>query len=86
MVDDVTRKCRAAIPDTSICGRRVAREVAALSERRGKPGMSVSDNGTELTSNAILTFYPTQDRTALHRARTAHAERLCREFQRAQAR
>jgi len=22
-------------------------------ERRGKPGMSVSDNGTELTSNAI---------------------------------
>tara|TARA_R110001592_G_scaffold176589_2_gene416557 strand:+ start:450 stop:683 length:234 start_codon:yes stop_codon:yes gene_type:complete len=23
-------------------------------ERRGKPGMIVSDNGTELTSNAIL--------------------------------
>lgn len=27
-----------------------------LIERRGKPGMIVSDNGTELTSNAILTF------------------------------
>ena len=54
MVDDVTRKCLAAIPDTSILGRRVARELTALIERRGKPGMIVSDNGTELTSNAIL--------------------------------
>ncbi len=54
VVDDVTRECLAAIPDTSISGRRVARELAALIERRGKPGMFVSDNGTELTSNAIL--------------------------------
>lgn len=38
----------------SISGRRVARELTALIERRGKPGMIVSDNGTELTSNAIL--------------------------------
>ncbi len=30
------------------------RELTALIERRGKPGMIVSDNGTELTSNAIL--------------------------------
>jgi len=44
----------AAILDTSISGRRVARELTALIERRGKPGMIVSDNGTELTSNAIL--------------------------------
>jgi transposase InsO family protein len=34
--------------------RRVARELTTLIERRGKPGMIVSDNGTELTSNAIL--------------------------------
>lgn len=54
MVDDVTRECLAAIPDTSISGRRLARELTALIERRGKPGMIVSDNGTELTSNAIL--------------------------------
>lgn len=54
VVDDVTRECLAAIPDTSISGRRVARELKALIERRGKPGMIVSDNGTELTSNAIL--------------------------------
>lgn len=56
VVDDVTRECLAAIPDTSISGRRVARELATLIERRGKPGMIVSDNGTELTSNAILDF------------------------------
>ena len=54
VVDDVTRECLAAIPDTSISGRRVARELTALIERHGKPGMIVSDNGTELTSNAIL--------------------------------
>ena len=56
MVDDVTRECLAAIPDTSISGRRVARELAAVIETRGRPGMIVSDNGTELTSNAVLTF------------------------------
>lgn len=54
VVDDVTRECLAAIPDTSMSGRRVARELTDLIERRGKPGMIVSDNGTELTSNAIL--------------------------------
>ncbi|KGB83251.1 transposase [Rhodovulum sp. NI22] len=56
VVDDVTRECLAAIPDTSISGRRVVRKLARVMERRGKPGMIVSDNGTELTSNAILTF------------------------------
>jgi putative transposase len=54
IVDDVTRECLAAIPDTSISGRRVARELTALIGRRGKPGMIVSDNGTEFTSNAVL--------------------------------
>ncbi|MGV4794766.1 IS3 family transposase [Rhizobium sp. F40D2] len=56
IVDDVTRECLAAIPDTSISGRRVARELTTLIERRGKPGMIVSDNGTEFTSNAILAW------------------------------
>ncbi|MDH1269674.1 MULTISPECIES: IS3 family transposase [Rhizobium/Agrobacterium group] len=56
VVDDVTRECLAAIPDTSISGRRVARELTTLVERRGKPSMIVSDNGTELTSNAILAW------------------------------
>jgi transposase InsO family protein len=54
IADDVTRECLAAIPDTSISGKRVARELTALIEKRGKPRMIVSDNGTEFTSNAIL--------------------------------
>ncbi len=37
IVDDVTRECLAAIPDTSISGRRVARELTRLIGRRGKP-------------------------------------------------
>jgi transposase InsO family protein len=61
IVDDVTRECLAAIPDTSISGRRVARELTVLIERRGKPSMIVSDNGTEFTSNAMLAW--AQDNT-----------------------
>jgi putative transposase len=56
IVDDVTRECLAAIPDTSISGRRVARELTTLVESRGKPQMIVSDHGTEFTSNAILAW------------------------------
>ena len=47
VVDDVTRECLAAIPDTSIAERRVARELATLIELPGKPGMIVSDNRTD---------------------------------------
>jgi putative transposase len=54
VVDDVTRECLAAVPDTSISGKRVVRELTDLIAVRGKPGMIVSDNGTELTSNAVL--------------------------------
>ena len=53
---DMTHECLGAIPDTSISGKRVARELTAIIERRGKPGMIVSDNGTELTSNAIFAW------------------------------
>jgi transposase InsO family protein len=53
-VDDVTRECLVAIPDTSLSGKRAARDVTMLIERRGKPRMIVSDNGTEFTSNAAL--------------------------------
>ncbi len=54
VVDDFTRECLALVVDTSIGGRRVARELDALIARRGKTLMIVSDNGTELTSHAIL--------------------------------
>lgn len=54
VVDDFTRECLCLVADTSLSGKRVARELDALIARRGKPLMVVSDNGTELTSLAIL--------------------------------
>ena len=56
VVDDVTRECLAAVPDTSISGKRVVRELTELIAQRGKPAIIVSDNGTELTSNAVLVW------------------------------
>jgi putative transposase len=54
VVDDFTRECIALIADTSLSGARVGRELDAVIDRRGPPAMIVSDNGTELTSMAIL--------------------------------
>ena len=54
VVDDVTKECLAAVVDTSISGKRVARELTAIIARRGKPDLIVSDHGTEFTSNAML--------------------------------
>ena len=54
IVDDFTRECLALVPDTSLPGLRVVRELNALITARGRPAMCVSDNGTELTSMAIL--------------------------------
>ena len=56
VVDDRTRECLALIPDTSLSGLRVARELDAIIALRGRPKSIVSDNGTELTSNAILAW------------------------------
>ncbi len=42
IVDDVTRECLRAVVDTSISGKRVARELAGLVAERGKPDMIVS--------------------------------------------
>ena len=56
VIDDVTKECLAAVVDTSISGRRVARELADLVASRGRPGLIVSDHGTEFTSNAMLAW------------------------------
>ncbi|WP_409998260.1 MULTISPECIES: IS3 family transposase [unclassified Bradyrhizobium] len=56
IVDDVTKECLGAIADTSISGRRVARELSSIVSKRGKPGSIVSDNGTEFTCNAMLAW------------------------------
>lgn len=52
--DQLTREGLAAEADTSLPGKRVVRELDAIVAERGRPEMIVSDNGTELTSNAML--------------------------------
>ena len=56
IVDDVTRECLGAIAEVSISGVRVVRELQTIIQTRGKPKMIASDNGTELTSNAVLAW------------------------------
>ena len=56
VVDDFTRECLGLVADTSISGLRVSRELDTLVRLHGKPEMIVSDNGTELTSTAILVW------------------------------
>jgi putative transposase len=57
VVDDFTRECLCLVADTSLSGARVARELTAIIARRSaRPLLCVSDNGTELTSTAILTW------------------------------
>ncbi len=48
----------AVVADTSpvLSGLRVVRELDVLIGRRGRPAMVVSDNGTELTSTAVLSW------------------------------
>jgi putative transposase len=54
VVDDYSRECLALVPDTSLSGLRVTCELDALIRQRGRPVTVVSDNGTELTSMAVL--------------------------------
>ena len=54
--DVCIRRCLAAVADFALSGKRVARELDRLMALHGKPKAIGSDNGTELTSNAILTW------------------------------
>jgi putative transposase len=54
VVDDFSRECLAAVVDTSLGGVRVVRELDRLAVERALPQIVVSDNGTELTSGAVL--------------------------------
>jgi putative transposase len=54
VVDDFSRECLATVVDTSLGGVRVVRELERLATERTLPQIVVSDNGTELTSGAVL--------------------------------
>ena len=64
VVDDFSRECLATVVDTSLSGVRVVRELDQLILERATPVMIVSDNGTELTSLAVLSW--ANDRVAWH--------------------
>jgi putative transposase len=54
VVDDFTRECLCLVADTSLSGLRVTRELDVIAAVRGRSAACVSDNGTELTSMAVL--------------------------------
>lgn len=56
VIDDFRRERLAAVVDDSLSGERAARDLDPIAERRGSPCMMVSDNGTVLTSNAMLAW------------------------------
>jgi putative transposase len=61
VVDDFSRECLALVVDNSLYGVRVARKLDQVIEMRGTPCIVVSNNGTELTSRAILAWQEERD-------------------------
>ena len=60
VADDFSRECLPLLADTSLSGLRVVRALDGIAARRGLPLSVVSDNGTQLTSVAVLRW--SQDR------------------------
>ena len=56
VMDQCSRECLTLLTDTSINGNRVVRELDRIIEMRGLPSCIVSDNGTEFTSRAVLSW------------------------------
>ena len=54
VVDDCTRECLAVIADTSISGRRVARELDDIIRQWGWPNIIVSDNVLSRDARALV--------------------------------
>tara|TARA_R110002110_G_scaffold115205_3_gene285794 strand:- start:9477 stop:9716 length:240 start_codon:yes stop_codon:yes gene_type:complete len=65
IVDDLTCKCLAVIPDISISGACVVRELTAVIEQRGKPEVIDSDNGAEFNSYSIFEWSKDQAETPI---------------------
>lgn len=56
VMDQFNRSGLSLVVDTSMSGKRVARELDILVGRHGKPRNIVSDNGPEFICNAILSW------------------------------
>ena len=75
VVDNCTRECLALVADTSLSGARVARELATIIERRGKPMMIISDR--RRSENDPGDRFPEEG----HRVHLERHPRLCRQTQ-----
>ena len=53
IIDVFSRECVKLVVDTSIGGKRVARELGQVSYGRGLPNAIIVDNGPEFISNAL---------------------------------
>ena len=60
VIDDFTKQCHTITVDTSISGKRVARELDRLIDLYGRPEFIVCDNGTEFTSLAMFDWAQTR--------------------------
>ena len=80
VVDDFSRECPALVADTSISGARVARELTTNIGQQVKPHMNVSDNGTELTSMAILRWSKERAWNCIARPLASQLRMLCESF------
>ena len=54
MIDDFNSGCLASVPEFSLQGLRVVRELKLVVAIRVKRAMIASDNGTELAGHAVL--------------------------------
>ena len=65
VVDDYSREAILQLPEFSISGLRVTRELERLLEERGAPRTLVCDNGPEFTSKAMF-FWARKRRIRIH--------------------
>ena len=83
VIDDATRECLAAVPDTSISGVRVARELDVIvALRGGSQGHRQRQRHRTHQSRGAQLGQRDGRGLALHRARQAAAERVRRELHR----
>ena len=74
IVDDFIRECLALAADTSLSGRRVGRELDAMTAARGKPATCASDNAHRADQHGDPALVAGEwRRMALHRARKSRS-------------
>jgi Integrase core domain len=85
IVDNATHEAVAVVPEHTIGGDHLTRIMDGICSQRRKPSMIRTDNATEFTGKAMLTWAH-RHRAATDRTRQTEPERVCGIVQRATAR